>query len=166
VKLLAVYDGTGIRVGALEFLYELMKERDPEINISHSTLPTMDQHRAFVTSRPYRFWYLLEATDFQTKNPERDHPWIGYISATRDNEIGIVLLRAWRGHGFGAQAVQEMMSTHKPNPAEPSVRSGHWLANIAPGNEYSRLMFLKLGFRKIQETYQFNEEEPHGVQDA
>ena len=54
VKLLDIYQGSGIRTGALEFLYELMRERDPEISISHSTLPTFEQHRQFVTRRPYR----------------------------------------------------------------------------------------------------------------
>jgi hypothetical protein len=63
IRLVDVYDPTGpggIRGGALEWLYELMKEREPEINISHRELPTFEQHRQFVTRRPYRFWYLIE----------------------------------------------------------------------------------------------------------
>jgi RimJ/RimL family protein N-acetyltransferase len=162
ISLIDVYHGTGILPGALDFLYELMKEREPEINISHREMPTMEQHRAFVTRRPYRFWYLVEAKDFQTRNPARAHPWIGYISATHANEIGIVLLKAWRFHGFGQEVVRELMRLHQPLPAAPSVRNGHWLANIAPNNLPSVAMFQKLGFRWIQATYEFNEEETNG----
>jgi RimJ/RimL family protein N-acetyltransferase len=45
------------------------------------------------------------------------------------------------------------------------VRNGNWLANVAPANERSRRMFEGLGFRKIQETFEFQkstEEEVHG----
>lgn len=167
IKLVDIYDGARIRDGALEFLYELMKEREPEINISHRELPTFEQHRQFVTRRPYRFWYLIEAVDFETRNPARDHPWIGYVSATHSNEIGIVLLKDWRGHGFGKLVVQELIALHRPNPAEPSVRTGTWIANVAPANERSRRMFEGLGFRKIQETFEFQspQEEDHGHQE-
>lgn len=155
VKLLDVYQAGAIRAGALEWLYELMKEREPEINISHRGLPSFEQHRQFWHRRVYRFCYLIEAGDFITRNPEQDHhPWIGYVSATHLNEIGIVLRKEWRGHGFGRLAVLEFMKLHRPNPAEPSVRHGHWVANIAPANERSRRMFEGIGFKKIQETYE------------
>lgn len=166
IRLVDVYDGARIRDGALEFLYELMKERDPEINISHRALPTFEQHRQFWTRRPYRCCYLIEATDFVTRNPERDHPWIGYISATHRNEIGIVLLKTWRGHGFGPHAVNELMRLHQPVPAAPSEVNGHWLANIAPANERSKSMFTRLGFREIQRTYEFNQEETNGNEET
>lgn len=138
----------GIRPGALEFLYELMKERDPEINISHSELPSFEHHRQFVTRRPLRLWYLIE-----TPAPHR--VWGGYVSATIDNEIGIVLCKAHRGEGFGPQAIRMLIERHRPNPAEATVRNGNWLANIAPANEHSKHVFQKLGFSKIQETYEF-----------
>jgi hypothetical protein len=38
--------------------------------------------------------------------------WVGYISATHDNEIGIVLLKRFRGRGFGPLAMQELMKLH------------------------------------------------------
>lgn len=161
IKLIDLYDGIGIRERALEFLYELMKERDPEINISHSTLPSFEEHRAFVTRRPFRCWYLIEGWHHLG-----GLGWAGYISATHQNEIGIVLKREWRGRGIGPLAVRELMKLHAPLPAEPSVRNGHWLANIAPSNEPSKRMFQALGFRKIQETYEFNEERNHGNEEA
>lgn len=161
IKLVDLYLG-GLRREGLEFLYELMREREPEVNISHRALPPFEEHRAFVERRPYRFWYLIQALDFQDEAGA--HPWIGYISATHNNEIGIVLLKSWRGHGFGPLAIKALMAKHKPNPAEPSIRNGNWLANIAPENERSRRAFECIGFRKIQETFEFQKsnEETHG----
>lgn len=168
IALVDVYEGTGIRAGALEFLYRLMEERstEPELNISHRAMPTFEQHRAFWTRRPYRFAYLIEAVDFQPTHQGMPggphHPWIGYVSATPRNEIGIVLLKEWRGHGFGPHAVRALVAKHRPNPPIPSEVNGHWLANINPANARSIGMFTALGFREIQRTYELNEEEDHG----
>jgi RimJ/RimL family protein N-acetyltransferase len=171
IRLVDVYDPTGpggIRAGALEWLYELIQEREPEVNISHRDMPTFEQHRQFVTRRPYRFWYLIE---YSPDTPELVIAgyvapiFAGYVSATHDNEIGIVLRGEFRGHGLGPDAVRMLIEKHRPNPAEPSVRNGNWLANVAPANERSRRMFEGLGFRKIQETFEFQkstEEESHG----
>ncbi len=155
IRLIDLYQAGGIRPGALEWLYELMKEREPEVNISHREFPTFEQHRQFVTRRPYRFWYLIERQAEGREEPAL----VGYISATHANEIGIVLRRAYRGNGFGTEAIRLLMLMHRPNPAEPSVRSGNWLANIAPANEHSKHVFTGLGFNKIQETYEFQLEE-------
>lgn len=162
IRLLDIYHGSNIRPGALEFLYELMKEREPEINISHRELPSFQAHRQYVTRRPYRFWYLLER---QAEGRE-DPVWIGYISATHANEIGIVIRKPYRGNGFGPMAIRMLTQFHRPNPAAPGVRNGHWMANIAPANAHSKHVFEHLGFREIQRTYEFNEEVAHGNEKA
>lgn len=162
IRLLDIYQGTAIRPNALEFLYELMRERDPEINISHSTLPSFEQHRQFVTRRPFRLWFLIERAPVGNEPPA----WLGYVSATHRNEIGIVLRRQYRGNGFGPEAVGLLTKIHKPLPAEPSERNGSWLANIAPTNAHSRHMFEKLGFTKIQETFALNEETTNGHEES
>lgn len=164
IHLVDLYDGSRVRAGALEWLYELMKEREPEINISHRELPTFEQHRQFWSRRVYRFCYLIE---FTADTPEEAQAvggyvapvWAGYLSATHNNEIGIVLRKDFRGRGLGPRAVKLLMQLHQPNPAEPSVRNGHWLANIAPMNERSQRMFTSLGFKQIQLTYEFKEED-------
>ena len=158
IQLIDLYMGSVERIGAPEFLYALMKEREPEINISHSELPSWDKHLTFIRSRPYRCWYLIEQ---QIDTPEDARAaggyiapvWCGYVSATDRNEIGIVLAKAHRGRGIGPAAVQALIAQHEPLSAEPGKRSGHWLANIAPSNEHSKHVFQKLGFAKIQETY-------------
>lgn len=146
VKLASVYKGDGgIARGAIEFLYELIAERmtEPEVNIS-ATMPSIEQHRQFVHRRPYRAWYLIENEDGER---------VGYVSATDRNEIGIVLMKAHRGKGYGPMAVKLLKEEIEPLPAMPSVRCGYWLANINPTNEKSRAMFEGLGFRLLQVTY-------------
>ena len=42
-----------------EFLYDLLKERDPKSNISHKKMPTFLQHKKFIKSGPYSKWYIV-----------------------------------------------------------------------------------------------------------
>lgn len=161
IALIDVYDGMIVRPSALEFLYELLQHRDPKVNISHQDMPTFEQHRQLVNRRPYRCWYLI-ATQTQ---PQLPSVWVGSINATHFNEIGVTLMPNARGYGFGPAAIRELMRKHKPRPTEPAVRSGHWLANIAPGNDHSRYTFEKLGFKLIQQTFELPEEETHVTSD-
>ena len=149
IALQDVYVGRLVRPCAAEFLYELMKERDPEINISHRALPTFAQHMDFIESRAFRLWYLIDVKE----GPLHRLGWAGYVSATERNEIGIVLKRSARGMGYGPEAIGELIRTHQPLPGDPATRNGRWLANIAPTNEHSKHVFQKLGFLEIQRTY-------------
>lgn len=159
IKLVDIYHG-GILAGAIEFLFELIAERmtEPEVNIS-ATMPTMEQHRQFVHRRPYRAWYLIELTPQEPREgilgPIAFEPVrAGYISATDRNEIGIVLLKEYRGKGYGRAAVQELMRILEPLPAVPSMRRGRWVANINPLNAHSIRLFTSMGGKLIQQTYE------------
>ena len=143
-----LYVGRLVRPGAAEFLYELMKERDPEINISHSKLPTFEQHMAFIESHAFRLWYLIDVRE----GPIDYLGWSGYVSATTRNEIGIVLKKGARGRGIGPEALRAFIAQNEPLPGAPSGRNGRWLANIAPTNAHSLHVFQKLGFLEIQRT--------------
>ena len=163
IELLDLYDRENSpRAGAALFLYELMAERleDPHVNISHTEMPVWDEHIAFLASVPYRAWMLIAAhlPASQYAKPV----WVGYVSATRVNEIGIVIQRKWRGQGYGSAAVRKFIQTFQPLPAVRSYRTGAWVANINPANEPSQKMFQKLGFQCIQTTYQLPEEGTHG----
>jgi len=41
------------------FLYDLLLQRSPTVNISHRKMLTYDEHVKFVTSRPYSRWFLM-----------------------------------------------------------------------------------------------------------
>ena len=119
-------------------LFELLTKRDPIANISHKRMPTYDEHREFVRSKPYDAWYLIKT------NGE----YIGAIYLTNASEIGISLFREHQGKGFGARAVRMLMRKY------PSRK--RYLANINPRNELSIRFFQKLGFTHIQNTYESN----------
>jgi RimJ/RimL family protein N-acetyltransferase len=120
---------------APDVLYRLLGERSPEVNISHRAMPSWEQHCAFVASKPYDAWYLIEV----------DGSKVGAIYLSKTNEIGIFLFRAHRGAGYGKRAVAMLMERH------PRDR---YLANINPENEASIAFFRDLGFHHIQNTYE------------
>ena len=44
----------------IDFLYDMLKERDPIENILHKEMPNNDEHVKFVTeSNPYDGWYII-----------------------------------------------------------------------------------------------------------
>ena len=120
---------------ATALLYSLLEERDEGVNISHREMPNAEQHAAFLRSRPYAHWYLIEA----------DEACVGAIYLTRQDEIGIFILKGQQGHGYGRAAVELLMKVH----ARP-----RFLANINPANTRSIGFFQRLGFRHIQNTYE------------
>ena len=68
--------------GDITFLYDLLKKRDPNQNISHKNMPTLIEHEKFVLSNPYTNWYIIK------KNNEK----IGSIYLSKRDEIGISIL--------------------------------------------------------------------------
>lgn len=119
-----------------KILYDLLAEREPHQSISHRSMPTWEDHVAFVDSAPYHAWFLIE--------------WDGYLGSiylTHNDEIGVSLFGKHRGQGYAAKAILLLMRKY------PRKR---YLANINPANEASIRMFERLGFRHIQNTYELN----------
>ena len=147
IKLVDVYTEIAETRVATKFLYELLKERDEKVNISHRKMPTFDEHASFVNSQPYREWFIIfnEAT-------EHKHPGyailnkkpIGAIYLSKQNEVGVSILKAHQGHGYGPLAICLLMNRH---PGET------FLANINPLNGRSQAVFEGLGFEMLQVTY-------------
>lgn len=116
-------------------LWDLLKEREPEQNISHVNMPTWGQHYHFVKNHPHKAWYIVEA----------ENKFVGAIYITNMNEIGIAIYKKYQRAGYGVRAIEALKELH---PADK------YLANIAPGNIPSQDFFKKLGFKLIQYTYQ------------
>lgn len=104
----------------------LLREREPHENISHRTMPTWEQHCAYIRGRPHLAWYLIEDDGHDA----------GCVYLSRQREIGVGVLKAYRGQGLAKAAVRELMRLHP----------GRFLANINPHNAASIEMFLRLGF--------------------
>ena len=117
------------------FLYELLKQRDPKANISHKRMPSFKQHESFIQSKPYSKWYII-----QSSNDD-----IGSIYLSKNNEIGIFLIGKNQNKGIGCKALKLLIEKN------PKIR---YLANVNPKNKKSIDFFKKNGFKLIQHTYE------------
>lgn len=130
MTLKSVYDSDH----AAYYLYSLLEQREPSENISHKSMPTFDQHCAYIASKPYTAWYLMGIE------------CVGYVGAvylTKQREIGVWVHKEDRRQGYARMAI-DLLKLHHP---------GRFLANVAPGNDASRAMFEAIGFKHIQNTF-------------
>ena len=118
-----------------EFLYYLLKNRNPNINISHKKIPTFKEHIKFVNSKPYSKWYIIK------QNNEK----VGSIYLSKQNEIGLFLQNNVQGKNIGTEALKLIIMKN------PKKRI---LANINPKNKKSIKFFEKNGFKLIQFTFE------------
>ena len=119
----------------VKFLFDLLKERNPRVNISHKKMPTYNQHRKFIKSKPYSKWYII------LKSKQK----IGSIYLSKNDEIGIFLSKKFQGKNVGNFVLNELM---KKNPRK------RFLANVSPKNKKSMEFFKKNGFKLIQYTFE------------
>jgi RimJ/RimL family protein N-acetyltransferase len=134
---------------AVHFLYDLLGERRPEVNISHKAMPTYAEHEAFVRSSPFQGWWLI------VRSTRRDgdkamifHEPVGSCYITKMGEIGIQISAAHQRKGYARTALNTLIEMH---------RGRRLLANIAPGNEASRKLFEGFGFRMCQHTFELEQ---------
>ena len=121
----------------VKFLFDLLKERDPRVNISHRKMPTYNQHTKFIKSKPYSKWYII------LKSKQK----IGSIYLSKNDEIGIFLSKKFQGKNVGNFALNELM---KKNPRK------RFLANVNPKNKKSIQFFKNNKFKLIQHTFELN----------
>ena len=117
-----------------EFLFNLLKQREGIVNISHKSLPTWEEHVEYIKNNTYQSWDIIWV----------DNVRIGNIYLTDRDEIGIFLDRKFQRNGYGSIAINEFM---KKNGKK------RYLANINPTNYKSIQFFGKHGFTHIQNTY-------------
>ena len=114
-----------------EFLFDLLKQREGTVNISHKSLPDWEEHIQYVKKHDYQSWDIIWVENTR----------IGNIYLTKNNEIGIFIDKKLQFHGYGSKALEEFM---KKNGKK------RYLANINPTNYKSIQFFGKHGFIHIQ----------------
>lgn len=119
----------------IEFLFDLLKKRDPIANISHKKMPSYSQHIKFIKSKPYSKLYII------LKENEK----IGSIYLSKNNEIGLSILESKRTKNIQNLALNELI---KKNPRK------RFLANINPKNKNLISFFKKNDFKLIQYTFE------------
>jgi len=117
------------------FLYELLKSKDPNANISHKKMPSYDEHVKFVMSKPYTNWYIIE---YDKKNT-------GAIYLSKQDEIGISINNDYEYDQIAETALKLLM---KLNPRK------RYLANVSPKDKNSQKFLLKNGFTGLEYVYE------------
>jgi len=117
-----------------DFLYDLLKQRKPEVNISHKKMPTMKQHEKFVSSKPYKKWYVIK---FLNES-------IGSIYLSNQNEIGFFLKKEYEKNVIRNYVLDLFI---KKNP------QSEYFVNINPKNKKLSKFFQNNGFTLLQKTY-------------
>ena len=123
-----------VTIDDAKFLFDLLKQREGVVNISHKSLPTWEEHVEFIKNNTYQSWDIIWV----------DNVRIGNIYLTDRDEIGIFLDKKSQSNGYGSIAINEFM---KKNGKK------RYLANINPTNYKSIQFFGKHGFIHIQNTY-------------
>ena len=50
---------TSVTLDDAEFLYELLKQREGRVNISHRSLPTLTEQRDYIENHSYQSWDII-----------------------------------------------------------------------------------------------------------
>jgi RimJ/RimL family protein N-acetyltransferase len=117
------------------FLYELLKNKDPNANISHKKMPSYDEHVEFVMSKPYTNWYIIE---YDKKN-------IGTIYLSKQDEIGISINNDYEYDQIVKPALKLLMKLNQRK---------RYLANTNPKDVRAQEFLLKNGFTGLEYVYE------------
>ena len=117
------------------FLYELLKNRDRNANISHKKMPSYDEHVEFVMSKPYTNWYIIEC----------DKKNVGSIYLSKRDEIGISINNDYEYEQIAKTVLKLLM---KLNPRK------RYLAHVNPKDVRTQEFLLKNGFAGLEYVYE------------
>jgi len=117
----------------IEFLYEMLKERDSRINVTHNELPSFNQHKKFFETNPYDGWYIIMAENNK----------VGHIHIYDDDTIGWFIKNEYKRFGFVIPAFEKLKKIH---PREK------YLGKVNPKNIEAQNLLIKLNF-VLKETF-------------
>jgi hypothetical protein len=121
-----------------EFLFNLLQKRDLKVNISHKKMPTYNQHIKFLKSKPYSKWYIIIL----------EKQKIGSIYLSKQNEIGIFLMKSWDIDDIRLKSLIILM---KKNPRK------RYLANVNPNNKKLISFWKKNNFSLVSYSYELDQ---------
>ena len=117
------------------FLYDLLKNKDPNANISHKKMPSYDEHVEFVMSKPYTNWYIIEC----------DKKNVGTIYLSKQDEIGISINNDYEYDQIVKPALKLLMKLNQRK---------RYLANTSPKDVSAQEFLLKNGFTSLEYVYE------------
>ena len=88
----------------VDFLYQMLKERDETVNVTHHKMPTYEMHKKFVMeSNPYDGWYIIL---LESKK-------VGNIWVENNNDIGWFIKNEFQHMGIPVRSFQILKKLHK-----------------------------------------------------
>lgn len=123
----------------ITFLYELLESRDH--SISHQSMPTFEQHRNFVLSKPYQNWYLVFNGDQA----------VGSFYIQTDNSVGLNLNCAKKEW---VNTILAFLSNNSyPNSEISSKIPPYFYINVPYKDKALAKILEKMGHVPIQTSY-------------
>jgi len=122
-----------------ELLYELLKER--RYSISHRKWTSYEEHKKFVSSVPYRVWYLVF----------RGKACLGSIYLQEDNSIGINLNN--ESLDVICQCVNFVTENFSPRKEIKSKVPPYFYVNVPHDNGKLKRVMEQLGCTPIQTSF-------------
>ena len=124
-------------------LYTLLKKRIH--NISNEEIPTFEEHREFVSSHPYLYWYII-------RNKEGES--IGDVYIMETNCVGVNLISP-APQNIKA-VIEYIKKRHNPLPPIKSVRTAKFHINVSHNHREKIQSLEACDCNKIQITYLIN----------
>ena len=125
----------------VKYLYKILKKRI--YSISHNRLPSLSEHREFVSQHPYRLWNIIKL----------NNEIIGAFYLCFDNSVGINLINPELN--VYLEIIKKILITYTPLKERKSLRSKYFIFNSNPKNHTLIEALEKIGFKHIQNTYAY-----------
>ena len=126
-------------------LFEHLKKRSKASNISHSKMPTLEEHKMFLKHHPYRNWWLIYDLDPGTE-------FLGTVYIASDNSIGLHL--NLDQIDFSAlYFINKLKSMTPPMKGEESRVFGDYFFNVSPKNKELIHWLSISGFAESQRSF-------------
>mgnify|MGYP001303696637 CR=1 FL=1 len=120
-------------------LYKILKLRS--YNISHSVLPSFEEHKYFVKNNPYRIWSIIR----------KDNQIIGTFYLTFENVVGVNLINP--SEKYYIFIIKEIFRKYLPLKEKKSLISKYFIVNANPSNQKLIKALNSVGMVHIQNTY-------------
>lgn len=128
--------GTDVQITQL---YDLLLNR--RSFISHSEMPSHDEHKNFVLNNEYRTWHIIRQGNSN----------LGSVYINKDNSIGLNLTEF--DEKIYLSAISFILQNFTPMPGVPSQISSKFHIHVSPHDHEVRRFFSEENFPCIQHTY-------------
>ena len=122
-------------------LYNLLKIRSH--SISHTTMPTIDDHKEFVMNNPYVHWLKVS----HINKP------IGTVYISENNSVGINVIESYSLPIYISQILDFLTSSFKPKQEKKSLIPEYFYINTSSDNLKLIEIYNALSLEKIQVSH-------------